>query len=81
MKALILSISLLITVASVQPASAQWKLNENNSHLSFVSIKNNAVAEVNRFESLIIKRCCDSGRGGDGQHCPGQYRNQYSHTQ
>ena len=52
MKALILSISLLITVASVQPASAQWKLNENNSHLSFVSIKNNAVAEVNRFESL-----------------------------
>ena len=52
MKALILSISLLITVASVQPASAEWKLNENNSHLSFVSIKNNAVAEVNRFESL-----------------------------
>ncbi len=52
MKALILSISLLITVAFVQPASAEWKLNENNSHLSFVSIKNNAVAEVNRFESL-----------------------------
>ena len=52
MKALILSISLLITVASVQPASAEWILNENNSHLSFVSIKNNAVAEVNRFESL-----------------------------
>ena len=52
MKALILSISLLITVASVQPASAEWILNGNNSHLSFVSIKNNAVAEVNRFESL-----------------------------
>ena len=52
MKAVILSISLLIALASVQVASADWKLNENNSHLGFVSIKNNAVAEVHRFASL-----------------------------
>ena len=44
--------NLLIALATVQIASADWKLNESNSHLGFVSIKNNAVAEVHRFDSL-----------------------------
>ena len=44
---------ILIVFVLVSPAClADWRLDSNNSHLSFISIKNGLVAEAHRFDSL-----------------------------
>lgn len=45
---------LLVLVAGwVTPAMAQWELDSASSSLNFISIKNNAIAETHRFDSMV----------------------------
>lgn len=43
-------LSLLLTCLVIFPAFSQWQLNLNNSQVSFVTIKNQHIAENQRFD-------------------------------
>ena len=43
---------LILCVFIAPTCVADWVLDSENSHLSFVSIKNGVVAEVHRFDTL-----------------------------
>lgn len=45
-------ISLLITAATSLPTLAAWKLDNSSSLLSFISVKNAAIAETHSFSKL-----------------------------
>jgi len=49
---LCLGLSLLLTACSQPITSAEWQLDSDASHLGFVSIKANEIAEVHRFSGL-----------------------------
>ena len=52
----IFTLQLLFLFALLVPwssASAQWELDNDNSSINFISIKNDAIGEMHSFESLV----------------------------